>query len=625
MDFLTVDKRIRSSILGIFALSLAMFHIISGIWGTPNTIAFRYIHLTGMILIVLMRKPIYKSARFCKLTFIDYIMAIAAVAVLVYILSDLNGFANRQGACTRWDIIFGTIYLLILLEVTRRITGIVMIILALFFALQNIVANYMPGFLHTAPISYERLIDHLFLRTTGVIGTALSCMCNYVVFFMIFATILEASGAGQFFIDLALAIAGKSRGGPAKAAVLSSAFFGSLSGSAIANVASTGAITIPLMKKTGYDANFAGAVEAVASTGGQIMPPMMGAAAFIMAENLGISYITLVACAVIPALLYFISVYFMVDMKAGKMGLKAGNVDDLPKLKDVLKRGWVYLLPLVMIVVLLAIGRSAQASAIYSTLLLLVIAVVSPTVKMDGKKMLRSISDGIVSTSTVSVTAATAGIIVGGITISGLSLKLSQVVISVSHGILPLALIFTALVGILLGMGMSTTAVYVTIATVIAPSLVQMGVVNVAAHMFCFYFGIVCTITPPVALASYTAAGLSGGSPSKTGWISFGIGIASYIVPFLFVYKPSLLLQGTVLEVVWNTAVSLVAIYCMAGIVQRYVKTELNLMMTILLACIVVCMLWNHMIVNAIGFVLFFGFLLWQAKRKRGLSDGVVA
>ena len=617
MTLSALDKKIRPVMIGWIALFLAFFHVISGVWGTPITLAFRYIHLTFMLVLVLMYRPLKASQKHSWLNVIDYVLGLGAIAVLVYILSDLTAFANREGACTQTDIIMGTIYLIVVLEVTRRVTGPIMIVLALFFSLQNVFAAYLPGFLHTAPVSYTRLIDYLFMRTSGIIGSALSCMCNYVIFFMIFAAILEDTGAGDFFIKLALAIVGKTRGGPAKVAVVSSALFGSLSGSAIANVASTGAITIPLMKKNGYDPEFAGAVEAVASTGGQIMPPMMGAAAFIMAETLGMPYIGLAAAALIPAVMYFISVYFMVDFKATKMDLKRATDDEIPPLGQTLREGWMYLLPLVVIVALLVMGRSALSSAIWSTALLIAIAIFSPSIKMDGRKMVNSICKGVVQTSGVSATAATAGIIVGGIMISGLGLKLTQMVITVSGGLLPVALLLTAVVSIILGMGMTTTAVYVTVATVIAPSLSEFGVPDLSAHMFCFYFGCICTITPPVALAAYTAAGISGSSPSKTGWRSFIIGIASYIIPFLFVYKPSLLLIGTPISIIWDTVVTLMAVYCLAALVQGCMKVKITKFEAVLMIVLILCAFWTNRIADIIAFALFLALLLMQTRRKK--------
>lgn len=562
------DQALRNGIVTAVALFLAVFHVTAGVFGPPNTITFKYVHLTAMMVLVFMRKPFTKNAKLAVLNYLDYLFSAATIFVLLYILKDVNAFSLRQGSVIQSDVVLGTVYIILVLEAARRVTGLVMPIIAIIFAGQNLVAQYLPGLLRALPTTYKNLIDYTFMRSGGIIGTPLTIMSTYVIFFMMFAAILDVSGAGQFFIDLALGLTGRSRGGPAKAAVVSSAFFGSISGSAIANVASTGAVTIPLMKKTGYKPEFAGAVEAVSSTGGQIMPPMMGAAAFVVAENLGIPYIKLALFAAIPAIFYFVSVYFMVDFRARKQGLVGMNAEDIPSVKETMKNGWFYLIPIVVLIVLLAIGKSAQMSAIYSTEVLIAIAVLHPRVQIDGKKLLNCISNGILDTSSVSITAACAGIIIAGVSVSGLALKLSNIIIAISGGVLGIALVATAIICILLGMGMTTTAVYITVATLIVPALMNMGVVDISAHLFCFYFGCICAITPPVAMAAYTAAGISGASASKTGWQAFAVGIAAYIVPFLFVVRPELVLQGTVVNCISAIAVTLLAIYCLAGIVQ---------------------------------------------------------
>lgn len=615
------EKKVCAAIVSCFALYLAAFHIISGMWGMPNTTAYRYVHLTGMVVLILMLKPLKIAEKHAWIRVLDYIFSAAALAILAYILSDINGFANRQGRLTQADIICGTVYLVVLLIATHRVTGMPMVLLALFFAGQNLMAQNLPGVLHGANVSYERLIDYIFMRTSGVIGVPVTAMANYVIYFMFFAAILQVSGAGEFFIDLALAVAGKSRGGPAKAAVISSALFGSLSGSAIANVASTGCVTIPLMKKTGYDKTFAGAVEAVASTGGQIMPPMMGAAAFIMAENLGVQYIYLALCAAIPAIFYFGSVYFMVDFRAGKLGLK-GSTGELPQFKAVIRKGWPYITPLLYIVLLLCIGKSARYAAIHATILLLIISVISSEVKMDGKKMVKCFSRGVISMAGVTVTAGVAGIIIGGISVSGFGIKLASYIITISQGILPIALIFTAVVSIILGMGMSTTAVYVTVATIVASSLIKMGVTPMAAHMFCFYFGCVCTITPPVAMAAYTAAGISGASPAKTGVQAFILGLAAYVVPFCFIYRPALLLQGTAPQVIWDVVVVTVMLISAAAVCQRYMLTHLKKMEIVALLATAVLGFLPFKVMDIAAVVLFV--LIYLGQRIRVKKEAAV-
>ncbi len=560
----------------IIAVWLAMFHLISGIWGSPNTVAFRFIHLSGMMMLVLLAKPFSKKNNTLSAV-VDGIGLVCVSAVLVYILRDVNGFIGRAGSPDMMDIIMGTIFLLILLDLARRSAGIVMVILAVFFFAQNCFASYMPGFLHRKSLMYSNMIDFVFMRIDGVIGGPIQTMSSYVVLFMIFAALLAQTRAGDFFIDLATALTGKSRGGPAKAAVVASGCFGSISGSAIANVAGTGCVTIPLMKRVGYEKNFAGAVEAVASTGGQIMPPMMGAAAFILAQNVAIPYIRVAACAAIPAIMYYLAVFFMVDFRAGKIGLKGTPKDAMPNLKKTFKEGWLLILPIISIVYLMAVGRSASYSALMATLMLMVVSFLHKKTRVDGEGLVNSLIQGIRDTATVSVTAGAAGIIIGGITNTGLNLIFANQILKLTHGILPFALLLVAIVSLILGMGMTTTAVYITVAAIMAPALIKMGVNVLAAHMFCFYFGCICTITPPVALASYTAAGISGGDPTKTGLISFKLGIVAYIVPFIFVYQPSLILQGgTIFGTIEAILTALVGCWAIAAAIEGFCNSKLK-------------------------------------------------
>ncbi|MCM0707769.1 TRAP transporter fused permease subunit [Faecalicatena sp. BF-R-105] len=569
-------KLFRGYITQIVAICMGMFHLISGIWGSPNSVAFRFIHLTGMMLIILMSKPF--SKKYGRLSsIIDLTMAATLIAVLCYILGDLTNFINRAGSPCSLDIVMGTIFLLILLELARRATGGVMVLIALFFFGQNCFASYLPGFLHRKSLSYSNMVDFVFMRIDGVIGSPIQTMSSYVVLFMIFAALLAETKAGDFFIDLATAITGKSRGGPAKAAVVASGCFGSISGSAIANVAGTGCVTIPLMKRVGYDADFAGAVEAVASTGGQIMPPMMGAAAFILAQNVGIPYVKVAACAALPAILYYLAVFFMVDFRAGKIGLQGTPEDAMPDLRKTFREGWMLILPIILIVYLMAIGKSAQFSALFATLSLIMVSFAHKKTRVDGRGLVRALTNGIKDTAGVSVTAGAAGIIIGGITNTGLNLIFANQIMKLCGGILPLALVMIAVVSLILGMGMTTTAVYITVATIMAPALIKMGVNVLAAHLFCFYFGCICTITPPVALASFTAAGISGGNPTKTGWISFRLGATAYIVPFIFVYQPALIMQeGSVFSITIAAVTAAIGCWALSAALEGYCKRTIK-------------------------------------------------
>ncbi len=576
---LSVEKmrEIRKFLSGVFAIALALFHLLAGIWGIPNTYVFRYTHLSLMMIIVLLIRPM--SRKHEKLSFYcDMGMAGIMLACWIYIIWDIEAFIVRFGNISDADLIFGILYLLILLELSRRVAGMAMVIIAIVFFGQNLIAESLPGFLMRKSLSLRTMVDFVFVRVDGLIGSPITAMSTYVVLFMVFAALLTTSHAGDFFIDVATAVTGKSRGGPAKAAVVASACFGTLSGSAVANVASTGSVTIPLMKSIGYDKEFAGAVEAVASTGGQIMPPMMGAAAFILAQNVAIPYIQVAAAAAIPAVLYFVAVYFQVDLRAGKLGLKGTPSEKIPKLRKVMKEGWMLLIPIILMVYFLAQNKSAQFAALIAIASLLIVSTINKKTRMDGRGVMDGIMQGIKDCAAVSVTSGAAGVIIGGISNTGLNLTFAHQIVKICNNSLPLALLLVAVVALILGMGMTTTAVYVTVAVIMAPALINMGVGMLAAHLFCFYFGCINAITPPVCVASFTAAGISGGSPTKTGWISFRLGLLAFLIPFIFVYQPSLILQeGTVLDIILATATAMIGCWSFGVALEGFFKTNVPL------------------------------------------------
>ncbi len=569
-------KRMRTLVTQVLLMFLAMLHIISGIWGSPTALAFRHMFLGSMMIIVLMSKPFSKTRE--KLAnWIDFILSGAVFAIAVFVLYDINEYMMRAGMPETIDIVLGTIYMLILLELARRVAGMPMVVIAVFFFGQNCFARYLPGFLRRASMSYTNMVDFVFMRTDGVFGMPVQVISTYVVLFMMFAALLEESGAGKFFIEFATAVTGRSRGGPAKAAVVASASLGTISGSAISNVAGSGCITIPLMKKIGYDPVFAGAVEAVASTGGQIMPSMMGATAFILAQYINKPYIEVAGRAVLPALLYFICVFFIVDFRARRLNLQGTPEKDIPNLIKTFRNGWQLCIPIVVVVWLMAIGRSAQYSALMAMLSLVVITFFRKWTRMDGRRILAGATKGVQNTAGVGVTAAAAGIIIGGVTNTGLNLLFANQILTISGNNLLLTLILVALVALVLGMGMTTSAVYISVATIMAPALIKLNVPPICAHMFIFYYGCICVITPPVALASFTAAGISGASPSATGWTSFRIGLVAFIVPFIFVYQPVMLLYGTLPEIILVAVSSMIGCWCLGAGIEGWCKTRLQL------------------------------------------------
>ena len=394
--------------------------------------------------------------------------------------------------------------------------------------------------------------------------------------FIIFGAILIRTGAGRMLIDLAIALTGHRRGGPAKASVVASAFLGTVSGSAVANVVTTGSFTIPLMRKLGYRPKFAAAVEACASSGGQITPPIMGAAAFIIAEFMHVSYLTVIIAAIIPTLLYFATIYFMVDIEAEKDGIKRLDKSTLPRAMNVLKHGWHQLLTLGVLVGLLAWGYSPMLSAFWAIVTLIVLSFRDPLTRMSPVDLLSALESGVRAAMPVTVACACAGIIIGSIFVSGLGLKFTNEVINMADGSLFVLLALTGVAAIILGMGMTTTAVYITVAALIVPSLIHLKVEPMAAHMFAFYYGVVSTITPPVALASFAAAAIAGSSPMGTAVESARIGIAKYLVPFAFVYNPALLFEGPLWLTCLSAVSAFISLWGLSVMLEGWFKGPLN-------------------------------------------------
>ncbi len=555
----------------ILAIALALYHLFVAGFGTPETLSFRSTHLATMMILAALVKPTFRSGisepvivandpgngkRAIGFAF-DFALIALVIAAQAYLLWDVDELQAREGSPDEDDLVVGWIVIALVLEMTRRVVGWTMVFITGFFVIQTLNADLFFGMLYGPPVSNEMFIDNQFLQPVGVFGIPLLVASTYIVLFIIFGGILIRSGAGRFFIDLAISLTGHRLGGPAKASVVASAFLGTVSGSATANVVTTGSFTIPMMKRLGYGSKFAAAVEACASSGGQITPPIMGAAAFIIAEFLRVNYLVVIVAAIVPTFLYFSTVYFMVHLEADKLGIKRIPKDELPRFTDVIKDGWHLLLSLVVLVMFLVWGFTATHAAFWAILVLTALTFVNPHTRMSPVDLLSAMESGVRSTIPVSVACACAGIIIGSIFVSGLGLKFTSSVIELSHGYLFVLLILTAIAAILLGMGITTTAVYITVAALIVPSLIDVGVNPMAAHMFAFYYGVVSTITPPVALASFAAAAIAGSPPMATAVESARIGVAKYLVPFVFVYNPSLLFEGPL----WLTAYSTVTAF----------------------------------------------------------------
>ncbi|MCY4430984.1 MAG: TRAP transporter permease [Rhodospirillales bacterium] len=549
------------------SIALALFHLFCALFGTPESRAFRSTHLVVMLVLAFLLRPLGRAspldpvlvpgdpgnARRMAGFAADMALAALGIFVQVYTLFDLEAFLMRQGDITDTDIAVGTLMVVLVLEATRRMVGLAMVAVAGFFVAHALFTQHFPGFLYGPPTSYRKFIDFVFMRTEGIFGIPIYVASTYILLFILFGAILLRSGAGRFFIDFAVSLTGHRIGGPAKASVVASSCLGTVSGSAVANVVTTGPFTIPLMKQLGYRPRFAGAVEACASSGGQITPPIMGAAAFLVAEFLHISYLWVIVAAIIPTALYYTTVYFMVHLEAEKHGIGRISRDQLPRFRHVLARGWHLLLALGVLLSLLFAGYTPMLAAFWSIVALVGLSFLRRDTAMTAVDLFAALETGVRNTVPVTIACACAGIIIGSIFTSGLGLKFTYSVIDLAGGSLPILLLLTAVGAIILGMGMTTTAVYITVAALVVPALIEIGVVPIAAHFFALYFGVVSSITPPVALASFAAAAVAGAPPMATAVESARIGIAKYLVPFAFVYNPSLVLEGPI----WMTAVSL--------------------------------------------------------------------
>ena len=573
------------------SIGLAFYHLFVAVYGTPEGRSFRSVHLSVMMILAVFIYPVFRKSindkiilpndekgNFLRLlgSVYDLLIIISIIFVQLWTTWDVETFMMRYGDKYIGDIIVGSILIFLVLDGTRRAVGWAMVFVAGFFMLHALYAHKFFGFFYGPPTRLAKYIDTLFMTSDGIYGIPLYVASTYIVLFIIFGAILIRSGVGRFFVDLAISLTGHRTGGPAKAAVVASGMTGTVYGSAVANVVTTGSFTIPLMKNYGYRPRFAGAVEACASSGGQITPPIMGAAAFIMAEFLEAPYSYVILAAIIPAFLYFVTIYFMVHVEAEKHGIEKIDKSMLPNVIDVLKSGWHMLLSLVVLIALLIYGYTAMKAGFWAIISVIFLSFFKSNTRMSVVDLLGAFESGIKSTVPVTIACACAGIIIGSVFVSGLGLKFTQSVIDLSGGMLFPLLCLTAISAIILGMGMTTTAVYITVAALIVPSLIQAGVTPIAAHMFAFYFGVVSTITPPVALASFAGAAIAKSPPMATAVESSKVGIAKYIVPFAFIYNPSLLMEGSYLISLYSLLSVLLAYWSMTLGLEGYLNKPLN-------------------------------------------------
>ncbi len=613
----------------IIAVGWSIFQLYTALFGTfPSTLQ-RAPHLGAALSLTFLLYPgIGKPTG--KIPFYDYILALLSVVCCAYHVVFYDALQLRSGMFTQVDIIVSLIAVLLVLEAARRVAGMVIVCLASFFLVYALFGKYFPGFMSHSGLKLHRVVTMEWLGTEGILGSPIYVSSTFIFLFLVFATFLKASGVGDWMTNIAMSACGKQVGGPAKAAVVASALQGTISGSSVANTVSTGSITIPLMKKTGYKPEFAGAVEAAASTGGQIMPPIMGAAAFIMTEYIGCSYTTIALAACIPALLYFTGIITNVHFEALKLGLTGVADSEIQSIPGLLRRGWYMITPVIVIIYMLVAGKTAMRAALFGIIACIVIwcvEIIRETHGFDVKgfvvKFIVGLEQSARGAVAVAVTCGCAGIIVGVITKTGLGLKMAGGIVALAGGSKILTMLFTMFCSILLGMGVPTTANYIIQATISAPALVALGVPAIAAHLFVFYFGIVADITPPVALAAFAGSGIAGSNPMKTGFNAARLGMAAYLVPYMFVLNPVMVLvrpegMDNVLFIGKVALSILTAVVGMVGIASGmtgYLKMRCNILERIMLVAGGIMMVDPGGITDGVGVVLMLAVFFMQLSR----------
>ncbi len=589
------------TLITVLAIAMSLYHMYVAGFGPPEAVIFRGTHLMFALGLVFLLYPASSKGGVAARSY-DMLLLVMGIAAIAHIFIDYENFTRRIiyiDELSKTDLFYSFVMVIIVLEGTRRVIGWALPVTAMIFIV------YTAFF---TQIKLPVLMEQLYFSTEGIFGSTLGVSASYVMLFVIFGAFMEKSGTGQLFMDFAMSITGKYAGGPGKVAVVSSSLFGTVSGSAVANVMVDGPITIPLMKRTGFRPSFAAAVESVASTGGQLMPPVMGAAAFVMAEFLAVPYAQVALWAVIPALLYYASVFFAVHFEAKRYKLAGVPLSELPRFKQVmLERGHLFI-PILIILFGLFMGFSAPLCALIAAISCLPVALMRKLTRTEITWMtvIQALEDGARSALSVAMACACAGIVIGCVTITGLGIVFTQVVIELANNSLFLALLLTALAGIVLGMGMPTTPAYIVMVSLLVPAIIKLGVDAPSAHMFAFYFAILSAITPPVALAVFAAAALAKANMWESGFAAMRAAAPAYIVPFMFVYEPTLLLifkDGTsYTTVLWSVVTALIGVIALAGGLFGWLVGYATVTHRVLLLIAAACLIKPGLITDVIGF-----------------------
>lgn len=598
-----VIKRLELALCTLFVL----FQMYTAFFGAISGIAQKSIHLTFVIAILFI--GLYNNDHDKKvLRILDLVLMVIGCVVTIYITTLSKALAIDSTTHTLAMSVFGVLLIGILLVATWRKVGPVLAIVVSFFIFYAFFGKYFPLIFRHGGMKFTRFIHLICYTSEGIFGSPLNSAATFICVFIILGALFAVTGVGDYITELASSVFGIFRGGPAKVAVVASALFGSISGSACANVIGTGTFTIPLMKRIGYDAEFAGAVEAVASTGGQIMPPIMGAAAFLVAEILGVRYWDVVKAAIIPAVLFYVALLIAVDLYALSHGLVGLKRAELPPLKKTIRGIWKFTPMLVLILMIGPLNFTITRSGVYTFLFTLALSFVSKETRLNREKLVQFLYSAGRGCCTVAIACAVVGVIIGTVTGTGLSYRLSSILVDIAGGKLALLLVITMLAAIILGMGLPSSACYLVLATLVAPAIIQLGVTPMAAHLFVFYYGIISNVTPPVAMAAYAAAGIADCNPSRCGFQAFRLSIAGFLLPFFFVYNNVLLFDGTPLAIFRAFVGAVIGIYCLACAMQGYLwNAPVNWLGRLVLFAAAVLLIDSAILTDIIGLALMAG------------------
>ena len=634
--------QVTAAIVLVLSVSLSLYQLYTAGIAALTALIQRSIHLGAILSLTFLLKPPFKGARKDKFSIwliLDWMLVVLSIVCVSYIIYNLNAIFERQGDWLPNDLAISIIGMILVLEACRRVIGAIMTGICLAAIAYALYGTYMPELIIHKGYSIERIATTLWLTTEGIFGLPIGVAATFVYVFVLFGAVLEATGGGNFFIDLAYALTGRFSGGPAKTAVVASGFLGSVSGSAVGNVVATGSFTIPMMKRVGYRPHVAGAIEAAASTGGQLMPPIMGAGAFLMAEFTSTSYLTIIKVALIPAIMYYLTVLFFVHFEAQKQNLSGQSKENLPKIPSVLREGLHFIIPLAILIYVLVSNYSPMMAGFVAVLSTFAASLIANAVRWtvsasqlstddpqrrslydfgrnEFKQILGSLEKGAHNAIMVTVACAAAGIIVGMVTLTGMGLKFSSLVLDLSFGIKALAILLIGAASLVLGMGLPVTASYIVLATLAGPALLDMGVPILVTHMIVFWYSQDANVTPPVSLASFAAAGVAGANPMRTAFTSWKLAKGLYIIPIIMAYRPLLgmgpdyeLLHWEVIFTMLTTTVGLIAFTCA---LERYFLRPATWIETILFVVAAAGLFWTELWADLIGWAAFILVVLLQ-------------